>query len=117
MRLHGRPVYHPHGARRRLTRRGQAHRSIDYFQVLSTQLLDGVSDHDVYVGNFCCSSLGCIFPLRVNRPAGADWLQGPYVYALYTHYGYDIQMIGILFIVGFGTAAVFGTFVGSAADR
>jgi len=47
----------------------------------------------------------------------ADWLQGPYVYALYTHYGYDIQMIGVLFIVGFGTAAVFGTFIGSAADR
>jgi MFS family permease len=49
--------------------------------------------------------------------AGADWLQGPYVYALYAHYGYDIQWIGILFIVGFGTAAFVGTFVGSAADR
>ncbi len=59
-----------------------------------------------------CKGCGCGY-----ISAGADWLQGPYVYALYTHYGYDIQQIGILFIVGFGTAAVFGTFVGSAADR
>lgn len=48
---------------------------------------------------------------------GADWLQGPYVFALYQHYGYDIQMIGILFIVGFGVSLVGGAFVGSAADR
>ena len=47
---------------------------------------------------------------------GADWLQGPYVYALYKHYGYDIQTIGILFVVGFGTSMIVGTVVGSAAD-
>jgi len=47
----------------------------------------------------------------------ADWLQGPYVYALYQHYGFDIGQIGVLFIVGFGSSLVFGTIVGSMADR
>jgi MFS family permease len=47
----------------------------------------------------------------------ADWLQGPYVYALYTEYGYGKKEIGQLFIAGFGSSAVFGTFVGSIADK
>lgn len=47
----------------------------------------------------------------------ADWLQGPYVYALYTEYGYEKKAIGQLFIAGFGSSAVFGTFVGSIADK
>lgn len=51
-----------------------------------------------------------------SPPAG-DWLQGPYVYALYQHYGFDRGAIGLLFIAGFGSSMVFGTFVGAAADR
>mmetsp|Transcript_6603 Transcript_6603/g.17749 ORF Transcript_6603/g.17749 Transcript_6603/m.17749 type:complete len:441 (+) Transcript_6603:75-1397(+) len=47
----------------------------------------------------------------------SDWLQGPYVYALYSEYGYDKTMIGILFIAGFGSSAIFGTFVASVADK
>lgn len=47
----------------------------------------------------------------------ADWLQGPYVYALYTEYGYSKKEIGQLFIAGFGSSALFGTFVGSVADK
>lgn len=47
----------------------------------------------------------------------ADWLQGPYVYALYTDYGYGKKEIGHLFIAGFGSSAVFGTFIGSIADK
>lgn len=47
----------------------------------------------------------------------ADWLQGPYVYALYTDYGYDKKAIGQLFIAGFGSSAIFGTFIGSIADK
>ncbi|CAL5220451.1 g2470 [Coccomyxa viridis] len=46
-----------------------------------------------------------------------DWLQGPYVYALYQHYGFDRGDIGRLFIAGFGSSAVFGTIVGSLADK
>jgi len=48
---------------------------------------------------------------------GADWLQGPYVYALYKYYGFGIGDIGILFLVGFGSSLLFGTIVGSMADK
>ena len=47
----------------------------------------------------------------------ADWLQGPYVYALYSHYGFSIGEIALLFIVGFGSSLVFGTVVGSMSDK
>jgi len=46
----------------------------------------------------------------------ADWLQGPYVYALYTYYGYPKRDIGILYIAGFASSAIFGTFIASLAD-
>lgn len=48
---------------------------------------------------------------------GADWLQGPYVYALYEKYGYDKSLIGILFIAGFLSSLVFGTIAGALADK
>jgi hypothetical protein len=48
---------------------------------------------------------------------GADWMQGPYVYALYTYYGFGIADIGMLFIIGFGASMIFGTFIGSVADK
>lgn len=48
---------------------------------------------------------------------GADWLQGPYVYELYVHYNFSSQQIGQLFVVGFGTSMVSGSFVGSLADK
>ena len=47
----------------------------------------------------------------------ADWLQGPYVYALYHAYGFSKGQIGQLFIVGFGSSMIFGTFVGGLADK
>jgi MFS transporter, MFS domain-containing protein family, molybdate-anion transporter len=47
----------------------------------------------------------------------ADWLQGPYVYALYTHYGYSKADVGQLYIAGFASSAVFGTLVASVADK
>mmetsp|Transcript_4073 Transcript_4073/g.4492 ORF Transcript_4073/g.4492 Transcript_4073/m.4492 type:complete len:451 (+) Transcript_4073:81-1433(+) len=47
----------------------------------------------------------------------SDWLQGPYVYALYDHYGFKKQQIATLFIAGFGSSMVFGTFVGALADK
>jgi hypothetical protein len=49
--------------------------------------------------------------------AVGDWLQGPYVYALYDYYGYTVKDIGRLFIAGFGSSMVFGTVVGSLADK
>jgi len=47
----------------------------------------------------------------------ADWLQGPFVYALYQGYGIDREHNGYLFVAGFGASAVFGTVVGSFADK
>jgi len=48
---------------------------------------------------------------------GADWLQGPYLYALYAAYGYDNSEIALLFVTGFGSSLVFGGMAGMAADR
>jgi len=45
-----------------------------------------------------------------------DWLQGPYVYSLYSAYGFSKEEISQLFVVGFGASMVFGTFIGSMAD-
>ena len=47
----------------------------------------------------------------------ADWLQGPFVYALYQGYGIDREHNGYLFVGGFGASAIFGTIVGSLADK
>jgi MFS family permease len=46
----------------------------------------------------------------------ADWMQGPYVYRLYSFYGFSRQDNGILFIAGFGSSLVFGTWAGPIAD-
>jgi len=49
--------------------------------------------------------------------AFSDWLQGPYVYALYDAYGYSQHEIAKLFVAGFGSSMVFGSFVGGMADQ
>jgi MFS family permease len=46
-----------------------------------------------------------------------DWLQGPYVYALYEFYHMTKHDIEVLFVAGFGSSMIFGTFVGSIADK
>ena len=47
----------------------------------------------------------------------ADWLRGPYVKALYASYGYSAEDNTTLFVAGFGSSMVYGTIVGSLADR
>jgi hypothetical protein len=51
------------------------------------------------------------------RHLAGDWLQGPYVYYLYSTYGFGKGEIGQLFIAGFGSSMLFGTIVGSLADK
>lgn len=46
----------------------------------------------------------------------ADWLQGPFVYALYASYGYDQQGIAVLFVAAFASSLVLGTLVAFWAD-
>lgn len=44
----------------------------------------------------------------------ADWLQGTNMYTLYQSYGVDI---GTLFLIGFASSGIFGTFAGSFIDQ
>ena len=46
-----------------------------------------------------------------------DWLQGPYVYALYKAYDIAHDQIAVLFVAGCCSSMVAGTLVGSLADR
>lgn len=46
----------------------------------------------------------------------SDWLQGPYVYRLYSQYGYAPKEIALLYIVGFAASSTVGTFTGPLAD-
>jgi Na+/melibiose symporter-like transporter len=46
----------------------------------------------------------------------SDWLQGPYVYALYAEYGYSHHETALLFVVGFASSMIFGSFIGGMAD-
>lgn len=47
----------------------------------------------------------------------SDWLQGPYVYELYVSYGFNQQQIAELFVCGFASSMIVGTFVGGLADK
>jgi MFS transporter, MFS domain-containing protein family, molybdate-anion transporter len=49
--------------------------------------------------------------------AAGDWLQGPYIYCLYEHYGYSVGDIGRFFIAGFASSMLFGTLAGVLADK
>eukprot|EP01147_Barroeca_monosierra_P005300 gene5300-7072_t len=47
----------------------------------------------------------------------ADWLQGPYLYRLYEHYGFLEGQIAALYISGFISSMLFGPLLGNLADR
>lgn len=46
-----------------------------------------------------------------------DWLQGPYVYALYQQFGFSHDDIATIYLVGFLTASVMGVVLGPVTDR
>ena len=46
----------------------------------------------------------------------SDWLKGPYVYKLYSHYGFEESQIAVLYVAGFASSVVFGTCTGPLAD-
>ncbi|KAL7071980.1 hypothetical protein ACQ4LE_008430, partial [Meloidogyne hapla] len=58
-----------------------------------------------------------IYLLVYGLAVAGDWLQGPHVYALYQSYDLTKHQIELLFIAGFGSSLIFGTFVGSFADK
>ena len=63
------------------------------------------------------SSLEAVFLPAYAICASADWLQGPYVFALYKAYGFDRPAVNMLFMIGFVSAGVIAPFAGGLADR
>jgi len=47
----------------------------------------------------------------------SDWMKGPYLYALYAHYGFHPENIAILFITGYLSSLFFGTIAGVMSDK
>ena len=46
----------------------------------------------------------------------AEWLQGPYLYKLYSHYGFIDTQIAVIYVCGFASSVLFGTYTGFLAD-
>ena len=46
-----------------------------------------------------------------------DWLQGPMMYALYSNYGFSRRQCGMLFLSGYASSMLLGTFCGMFADK
>ncbi|XP_005110655.1 molybdate-anion transporter [Aplysia californica] len=47
----------------------------------------------------------------------ADWLQGPYLYKLYSYYNFNEQQIAVLYVFGFASSVIFGAWTPIAADQ
>jgi hypothetical protein len=45
-----------------------------------------------------------------------DWIQGGFLYALYAEYGYSMRQIGLIFVIGYASAATIGTYVAAMGD-
>ena len=46
----------------------------------------------------------------------SDWLQGPFVYALLSSYEFSQDEIAMLFVSGYISSMIFGSFIGGMAD-
>lgn len=47
----------------------------------------------------------------------ADWLQGPYLYKLYSYYGFQEEQIAVLYVFGFASTVIIGMWAPLAADQ
>lgn len=47
----------------------------------------------------------------------ADWLQGPYLYKLYSYYGFEEEQIAVLYVFGFASSVIIGMWAPLAADQ
>eukprot|EP00249_Psilotum_nudum_P004410 c17934_g2_i1 orf=206-664(+) len=75
------------------------------------------SSKDRIVTNAAFSAFKNNYLVVYSLMMAGDWLQGPYVYYLYSQYGFSKGDIGRLFIAGFGSSMLFGTIVGSLGDK
>jgi len=64
-----------------------------------------------------CTALESVYLPVYTLAICADWLQGPYVYALYSALGFGRTDINVLFVMGFGTSGILGPFIGQLADQ
>eukprot|EP00922_Rhytidocystis_sp_ex-Travisia-forbesii_P020563 GHVS01030234.1.p1 GENE.GHVS01030234.1~~GHVS01030234.1.p1 ORF type:complete len:488 (-),score=57.80 GHVS01030234.1:597-2060(-) len=80
------------------------------------QLRQWSSDSSVPSNQYAFKSFQNRFLVVYLLAMFADWMQGPYVYALYAEYGFSISEIGTLFVAGFGCSGFLGCFIGSLAD-
>ena len=95
---------------------GITFRSSDYYKRISARNRndedrEGLSKEVVTAHNSLLKKYLFVYLLAV----ASDWLQGPYVYALYSDYGFTQHEIAQLFVAGFGSSMIFGSFVGSVA--
>jgi len=74
------------------------------------------NDQKISVSNHSFKSFQNKFFLVYFLALFGDWLQGPYVYKLYAYYGFQESDIAVLYIVGFASSVVFGTYTGPLAD-
>ncbi|XP_067935678.1 molybdate-anion transporter-like [Watersipora subatra] len=47
----------------------------------------------------------------------ADWLQGPYLYRLYRYYGFEQAQIAVLYVVGYASTVILGTWAPFVANK
>lgn len=103
-----------------LTIRSSSHwnKILDFYRGATSSLEHEVSagsakdDNNSSVHSLLLRKYLCVYLLA----ALSDWLQGPYVYALYAAYGFSKDSIAVLFVAGFGSSMAFGSFIGSLAD-
>lgn len=89
-----------------------ARRDYGAVSAVPTQLSARLLDYDG-----CVAFVRALVGVLIFVSTEADWLQGPYVYALYMVYGFTKDEIAALFVAGFLSSMLFGTFVGSLADK
>ena len=63
-----------------------------------------------------CFRLQRVFFVAYFLALFSDWVKGAYIYALYSSYGYDQSQIALLYVTGFASSGLFGTFTGCLAD-
>ncbi|KAF8623855.1 hypothetical protein AX15_006173 [Amanita polypyramis BW_CC] len=84
-------------------------------QLLGSQQMDVKVQEDF---SDAAASLGRRYLLVYGLVMGSDWLQGPYLYALYREqYNNPERLVAILFVTGFISAGLAAPFVGIWADR
>lgn len=86
--------------------------------VLLTLISRRLSDHQLSLGNNpTFVKFQRKYFLAYFLALAADWLQGPYLYKLYSYYGFLESQITVLYVCGFAASVVFGSLTSSLADR